>query len=274
MSTSAIGRERRHTLYFLNEIRAFAPVFLDTEIDVSRIQGHRAAARQEGRRISLVTYVLHATARILAGHPEANAGIRGHIRPRVRRYESVSGKLVLDKTLNGRRIVVSAILPDLDRADLDEIQRQVDHYREGDPALMEEYAGMRTLHRLPWPLGPAAYRRAVRPLGRRQEFMGSFSVSSLGHRSVDGFHSVGGTTITIGVGQVVDRPIVQDGQIVSAPVMRLNLSFDHRVIDGAEAADVLADIKSSLEHHAGDPQQPNSPHSRDVSHSQENALRR
>lgn len=264
MSASAIERERRHTLYFLNEIRAFAPVFLDTEIDMSRIQDHRAAARQEGRRISLVTYVLHATARVLAVHPEANAGIRGRIRPRVTRYESVSGKLVLDKTLNGRRIVASAILPDLDRADLDAIQRQVDRYREGDPALMEEYAGMRTLHRLPWPLGPVAYRRTVRPLGRRQEFMGSFSVSSLGHRPVDGFHSVGGTTITVGVGQVADRPIVRDGRIVSAPVMRLNLSFDHRVIDGAEAADVLAEIKSSLERHPRDPAQPDSPRDGDV----------
>lgn len=274
MSTSAIGRERRHTLYFLNEIRAFAPVFLDTEIDVSGIQGHRAAAREEGRRISLVTYVLHATARVLADHPEANAGIRGRVRPRVHHYESVSGKLVLDKTLNGRRIVVSAILPDLDRADPDEIQRQVDHYRKGDPALMEEYAGMRTLHRLPWPLGPAAYRRAVRPLGRRQEFMGSFSVSSLGHRPIDGFHSVGGTTITIGVGQVTERPVVRDGRIVPAPVMRLNLSFDHRVIDGAEAADVLADIKSSLERYTADPRQPNGSANGDVAHSQENALKR
>jgi hypothetical protein len=139
---------------------------------------------------------------------------------------------------------------------------------------MEEYAGMRTLHRLPWPLGPAAYRRAVRPLGRRQEFMGSFSVSSLGHRPVDGFHSVGGTTITIGVGQVADRPIVRDGQIVSAPVMRLNLSFDHRVIDGAEAADVLADIKSSLERHAGDPPQPKGPRDGDISRNHGNALKR
>jgi pyruvate/2-oxoglutarate dehydrogenase complex dihydrolipoamide acyltransferase (E2) component len=265
LSTSAIARERRHTLYFLNEIKAFAPVFLDTEIDVSRVQNHRAAARQEGRRLSLVSYVLHATARVLADHPEANAGIRGRVRPRVARYESVSGKLVLDKTLNGRRIVVSAILPDLDRANLDEIQRQVDHYRDGDPASMDEYAGMRALHRLPWPLGPAAYRRTVRPLGRRQEFMGSFAVSSLGHRPVDGFHSVGGATITIGVGQVIDRPVVRDGQIVSAPVMRLNLSFDHRVIDGAEAADVLADIKSSLEDHAGDPPQPKSPLGKELS---------
>jgi hypothetical protein len=33
--------------------------------------------------------------------------------------------------------------------------------------------------------------------------------------------------------------------------MRLNLAFDHRVIDGAEAADVLADIKAGLEAFAG-----------------------
>ncbi|TCO62327.1 2-oxo acid dehydrogenase subunit E2 [Actinocrispum wychmicini] len=239
MRTTRIARERRHTLHFLDETRKIAPVFLDTEIDMTRVQRHRAA---EG--LSYVTYVLHSTARVLARHPQANAAIRGR---RIARYSSVDGKLALDKRLNGERIVLAAVLPGLDKADLAEIQEQVDHYRDGDPAQMPEFAGARALHRLPWPLGALAFRLVVRPLRTRAVRLGTFAVTSLGHRSVDGFYSVGGTTITIGVGRIVDRPVVRDGQIVVAPVMRLNLTFDHRVIDGAEAADVLTEIKETLE---------------------------
>jgi pyruvate/2-oxoglutarate dehydrogenase complex dihydrolipoamide acyltransferase (E2) component len=238
-----VARERKHTLHFLREIRAFSPVFLDTEIDMTAVVRHRDTRH----KYSVVTYVLYAAARVLAAHPEANAAIRGRGRPRVARYTSVNGKLTLDRTLNGRRIVLSTVLPDLQRASLNDIQRQVDHFRLGDPAVMPEFAPARLLHRLPWPLDGLLFRLAVRPLTRRATAFGTFAVTSLGHRPVDGFYSVGGTTMTLGIGQIADRPVARAGNVVVAPMMRLSLAFDHRVVDGAEAADVLADVKCALD---------------------------
>jgi pyruvate/2-oxoglutarate dehydrogenase complex dihydrolipoamide acyltransferase (E2) component len=249
MKITPVARERRHTLHFLNEIRPFAPVFLDTEIDMTVVKDHRAA----GTRYSFVAYVLHVAARVLAQHPEANASIQGRIRPRVAKHSSVTGKLTLDRTLNGNRVVLAALLPDLHQTSLGDIQQQIDHYRDGDPEVMPEFARVRTLQRLRWPLGPLAVRLGARPLRRREKSYGTFAVTSLGHSPVDGFYSVGGTTITLGVGRVADRPVARDGQVVIAPVMRLCLTFDHRVIDGAEAADVLAGIKHGLEHYGGVP---------------------
>jgi len=242
-----IARQRRHTLHFLGEIRRFSPVFLDTEVDMTRVLARRAAVRDSGRRHSVVSYFLYAAGRVLSAHPEANAAIRGRIRPRVARYGSVDGKLTLDKTMGGQRVVLSAVLPDLGHASPDDIQRRVDRLRAGDPAAMPEFAGVRLLHRLPVPLGSALYRLAVRPLARRAKILGTLAVTSLGHSSVDGFYSVGGTTITLGIGRVLDRPVVRDGQLVIAPTARLSLTFDHRVIDGAEAAEVLTEIKDLLE---------------------------
>lgn len=243
MRTERIAPERRHTLYFLREIRAIAPVFLDTDVDMSAVLRHRSA----GRRYSLVTYVLYAAARVLAAHPQANAAISRRGLPRVARYHSVNGKFTLDKTLNGERIVLAAVLPDLHESTLEEIQRQVAHYRDGDPATMPEFRAARLLHRLPWPIGGLLFRLGVRPLNRRATRLGTFAVTSLGHRPVDGFYSVGGTTLTLGLGRIADRPVVRDQQVTIAPLMRLTLTFDHRVIDGAEAADVLTDLKDALE---------------------------
>ncbi|UJW32930.1 2-oxo acid dehydrogenase subunit E2 [Saccharothrix sp. AJ9571] len=247
MSFPAIARERRHTLYFLREIRRFSPVFLDTEIDMSEVARHRTEAKAAGERYSVVTYVVHAAARVLARHPEANAAIRGGLFAKVARFGGVDAKVTLDKHINGRRVVLSAVLDGVHEASLADIQSRVDHFRDGDPGTMPEFAGARKLHQLPPWLGRALFAMAVRPLSVRAARFGTFAVTSLGHRPVDGFHSVGGTTVTLGLGRIADRPVVRDGEVTIAPLMRLNLAFDHRVIDGAEAADVLAEVKEELE---------------------------
>jgi hypothetical protein len=247
LDLAAVARERRHTLHFLGEIRGFSPVFIDTEVDMTRVRAHRVAAYSDGRSYSTVAYLLHEAARVLSAHPEANAAIRGRLRPRVARYQPVHGKLTLDKTLGGQRVVLSAVLRDLQHSDLDRIQRQIDRFRDGDADAMPEFGPVRQLDRLPVAIGRLAFRAGVRPLPRRAALMGTFAVTSLAHRPVDSFFSIGGTTITLGVGRTLERPVALDGQVVTAPTMRLSLTFDHRVIDGAEAADVLAEIKNRLE---------------------------
>ncbi|MFD5322362.1 2-oxo acid dehydrogenase subunit E2 [Streptomyces sp. NPDC127092] len=244
-----LPRQRRHTLFFLEAVRDFAPVFLDTEVDMGRVLAHRAEARErEGVRYSVSAYVLRAAGRVLAAHPDANAAIQGGPRrPRIARYPFVNGKLALDRTLEGRRVVLGTVVPDLQDAELATVQKHIDRVRDGDPEVLEEFASIRGLHRLSWAEGRKAFRQAAGSLALRPHLTGTFSVTSLGHRAVDSFHSVGGTTTTFGVGRILDRPVVRDARIVIAPVLRLSLAFDHRAIDGAEAADVLTEVKEALE---------------------------
>ena len=54
----------------------------------------------------------------------------------------------------------------------------------------------------------------------------------------------------LGMHNVVDRPIVRDGQIVIAPVMYVALSYDHRIIDGRESVGFLVAVKEALENPA------------------------
>ncbi|GGL05880.1 2-oxo acid dehydrogenase subunit E2 [Streptomyces flaveus] len=247
-----VERRRRHTLYFLEWAASQRPVHLDTEVDMTRVQAHRAAARVQGTRYSVVSYLLHATGRALARHPAANAvmapGWPSPLRrPRVMRFGSVTAKLALDRTVDGERTVLSALLPGLEDASLAEIQRNVDRYRGQEAAQLPEFKGVRMLGRLPVPLGRAAFAAVLRDPCRRPAVFGTVSVSSLGHSDVDGFHSAGGTAVTLCAGRILDRPVVRDGRIEPAPVMRLGLTFDHRVIDGATAADVLSDLRHSME---------------------------
>ena len=51
----------------------------------------------------------------------------------------------------------------------------------------------------------------------------------------------------LGMHNIVDRPVVIDGEIKIRPVMYLALSYDHRIIDGKEAVSFLKEIKENLE---------------------------
>ena len=51
----------------------------------------------------------------------------------------------------------------------------------------------------------------------------------------------------LGMHNVVERPVVKNGQIVIAPVMFVALSYDHRIIDGRESVGFLVAVKEALE---------------------------
>jgi len=79
---------------------------------------------------------------------------------------------------------------------------------------------------------------------------GTFTVSNLGmFGDVDSFVAIINPPHTgiLAVGKAVPRPVVRDGQLAVATTMKLTLSADHRVTDGAEAAQYLNEVKRLLE---------------------------
>lgn len=51
----------------------------------------------------------------------------------------------------------------------------------------------------------------------------------------------------LGMHNIVERPVVKDGQIVARPIMYLALSYDHRIVDGRESVSFLVRVKELLE---------------------------
>jgi 2-oxoglutarate dehydrogenase E2 component (dihydrolipoamide succinyltransferase) len=51
----------------------------------------------------------------------------------------------------------------------------------------------------------------------------------------------------LGMHNIVDRAVVENGQIVARPMMYLALSYDHRIIDGKESVSFLVKVKNMLE---------------------------
>ncbi len=54
----------------------------------------------------------------------------------------------------------------------------------------------------------------------------------------------------VGLNKAVERPVVRDGAITVRRIMNLSSSFDHRFVDGYDAAAMIQALKERLEHPA------------------------
>ncbi len=111
-------------------------------------------------------------------------------------------------------------------------------------------AEMKSLSALSAEMKDLAARARDRKLAPQEYQGGSFAISNLGMFGIDNFDAVinppHGAILAVGSG--VKKPVVgADGELAVATVMSVTLSVDHRVIDGALGAQLLAAIKENLE---------------------------
>ena len=77
---------------------------------------------------------------------------------------------------------------------------------------------------------------------------GTFTVSSLGTLGMDHFTPVINVPQSgiLGIGRIVEEPVVEDGKVVAGYTLSLSLTFDHQVLDGAPAARWLQSLAHQL----------------------------
>lgn len=77
----------------------------------------------------------------------------------------------------------------------------------------------------------------------------TFTISSLGMFGVEEFSAIINQPESgiLAVGAIIDTPVARDGAVVIRPIMKLTLTYDHRIIDGAKAAAFVATLKDVVE---------------------------
>jgi pyruvate dehydrogenase E2 component (dihydrolipoamide acetyltransferase) len=78
---------------------------------------------------------------------------------------------------------------------------------------------------------------------------GTFTITNLGTYGIDAFTPIINLPqcAILGVGRIIEKPAVVDGQLVPRKMMALSLTFDHRVVDGGPAARFLNTIREYVE---------------------------
>ena len=202
------------------ESKATAPHFyLEAEVDMSRLVEARAqikAAAKEGDVVpSFNDMVVKACALALREHPRANGAYRDG------RFELYS-RVNVGVAVAARDALVVPTVFDADQKNLRQIATDsralAQRVRDGQ-------------------ITPPELSGAT------------FTVSNLGMFGIDSFAAVINPpqAAILAVGAITERPVVRDGGIGTAHLMRVNLACDHRILYGAPAAEFLARIRALLE---------------------------
>jgi pyruvate dehydrogenase E2 component (dihydrolipoamide acetyltransferase) len=204
----------------LTQARFTAPDFLLTsEIDMTQVRAalKSVAELDDAPKIGPNDVLIKAAATALSQHGEINAGWEGDT---VVRYGRINiGNAVA--TPNGGLIV--PVIAEADTKTLREISLE-------SKALIDK-ARNNKLH-------PKEYEG------------GTFTISNLGMFGIDQFTSILNPpeACSLAVGAIVAKPVVVDGQVTVRDRMRVTLTCDHRVVNGAEGAQFLRTLRRLLEH--------------------------
>jgi pyruvate dehydrogenase E2 component (dihydrolipoamide acetyltransferase) len=116
------------------------------------------------------------------------------------------------------------------------------------PAILD--AGAKTLVQIGAAARDLATRAKTGALRPREITDGTFTITNLGAYGVETLIGIiqPPQTAILGVGTVIPQPAVRDNTIVIRQLMKVALSADHRVTDGAQGARFLTEIKRLLEH--------------------------
>jgi pyruvate dehydrogenase E2 component (dihydrolipoamide acetyltransferase) len=191
--------------------------YLTAEFDMERVAEMRTAMAAIGDefKVSFNDIVLKAVATALAQHPEVNAHWLGD---KIRYFNRVH----LGMAVAIEDGLITPVIFDADRKRMSEISRES---RE---------------------LAKRARDRKLKP----EEYTGStFSVSNLGMFGIDQFTAIINPPEVgiLAIGALEDKPVVVDGALVARKRMRVTMSCDHRVVDGALGAKFLQTLRRLIE---------------------------
>ncbi|MDT8341936.1 MAG: dihydrolipoamide acetyltransferase family protein, partial [Longimicrobiales bacterium] len=193
--------------------------FLTVEVDMGRVLEARkrvnAVVEAQGDKVSVNDFILKAAATALRHHPDCNAAWHGDA---IRRFRHVHVGVAV-AVEDG---LITPVVKHADRKGLVRISREV-----------REMAGR-------------AREKRLKP----EEYTGStFSVSNLGMFGIREFTAIINPPEAgiLAVGAVEEIPVAEGGQVVVRPRMRVTMSCDHRVIDGAQGSRFLATLRGMLE---------------------------
>jgi pyruvate dehydrogenase E2 component (dihydrolipoamide acetyltransferase) len=206
-------------------VQSIGPIptfYLTTEVDMERVWDAREALKALGDsgtgsapKVSFNDIIIKAVATALRQHPACNAWWQDD---RIRYWHEVHVSMAV-------AIEDGLITPVIRNADL--------------KSLREIAAESHDL----------AARARERRLAVEEYTGGTFSISNLGMLDIDEFTAVINPPEAgiLAVGRIAEKPVAHEGQLAVRRRLRLTMSCDHRVIDGATGAQFLKTLKTMLE---------------------------
>ncbi|MFQ5340475.1 MAG: dihydrolipoamide acetyltransferase family protein [Anaerolineae bacterium] len=208
------GMRRTIARRMTGSLQTMAQVTLCTEVDVTEL----VRLREHLRRDFDLTYtdlIIQAAARALEKHPRLNASLEDD---EIRLHDQI-------------HIGMAVAL------------------EEGLIVPVIRNANRKTLREIAGETKDLAQRAREGTLSIDEATGSTFSVTNLGGYGIDGFTPIINPpeVAILGVGRIVEKPAAYRGAVALRQMMVLSLTFDHRIVDGAPAAEFLHTVAEMLE---------------------------
>jgi len=190
--------------------------YLTVDVDVDALIAKREALNAgRERKISYNDILMKAVAGLMAKHPLCNAS---YVDGKIRFYSEVNVSLAV--AVQGG--LLTPTVRGCERKSLSEISEEA-------AVLVEKARAMK-----------------LRP---REGAGGTFTISNLGMYGIEEFSAIINPpqALILAVGAIRSTPVVRDGGVGVGNRMKMTLSCDHKVVDGAVGAAFLSDLRSVLE---------------------------
>jgi pyruvate dehydrogenase E2 component (dihydrolipoamide acetyltransferase) len=199
-------------------VREAPHYYVTTEVDMGQAWETRRELNQsleDNTRVSLNDMVIRACIKAIKKFPAFNASIRGN---QLIFHPHINIGIAIDME-EGLIIASVAGCESRDLIDLSKATRDVIARAQNGKLTDKEYTGA------------------------------TFTVSNMGMLGVDSFTAIINppNSAVLAVGAVLEKPVVKNGAVVVARMMKITVSSDHRVIDGADAARFAQEIRRLLE---------------------------
>lgn len=214
-----LTRMRQTIARRMTESKQEAPHFYVTvEVlmdDAMRARQQLNTTLAEREKVSVNDFILKAVALALRQYPNLNSAL---VEGKIRRYSRVNIAMAVALPEG----LIAPVIHDCDRLPIPEIgakAKDIEERARSGRLRPEDYEG------------------------------GTFTVSNLGMFDVESFIAIINPphAAILATGRAQPRPVVRDNQVAVAFTMKLTLSADHRVTDGAEVARFLVEVKRLLE---------------------------
>ena len=212
-----LSQMRKAIARTLSASKFSAPHFyLKMEVDMDNaIASRKAINEQEGVKISFNDMIIKAVATALRKHPKVNADWIG------------------DAIRYNNHIHVGVAVA----------------VNEGLVVPVVKFTDTKGFQQIGSEVKDLAERARNKKLQPQEMEGGTFAVSNLGMYGIEDFTSIINPPngCILSVGQIKQTPVVKNGEIVPGNIMKLSLSCDHRVVDGAVGSQFLKTLKELLE---------------------------
>lgn len=228
------------------------------EVDAMNALSYIASLRERsGTRVTITHLVAKAVAKAIAQSPQMNAIVSGG-KLKVRSSVDIFLQVALDEgeSLSGATIRAA------DTKTVDEIAQELNDKVMSIRSHKDESTETTTKTMAKVPdrlLGPVMrvlswlqYDRGMNlsALGVEWDTFGSAMVTNVGMFNLAQGYSplfpLGRTAIVILVGEVTDKPVAVDGEVIIRPMLGLHATIDHRVIDGYHAGVIAGHVRKAL----------------------------